>query len=624
MGIEHTAAAAPDLTGIETVEALRASKLFQAASSAEIAALAQNCRTETLAAGTIVLKEGDKADDVYLLLDGELLSYCYDDCGRELPLERLSEPNRPVGEQAFLSQDGARRSASVRAVTDCRVVRIPGSTFQRMLTRDRALGQCLRDIGTKQIRYKVSQQMALLRNLAARSEGAAGLHERTFPDGTVVFQQGEVGHELYIILSGKARVFRRDADGSIVQLSRLQAGQSFGELGLIDGKPRMATVVADGELCVLTIGQDDFHRAYHGDEQVRSHFAALRSIYRYGAFGVTVQFTAELFGRAALGTLYQLNDGRTVIAYRIIGQDIWSIQQADAPADAVQESYLDVARGVERNLLIHQVVPVGAVVKGAWLAIGRLHELVLERIPLTPAEIEAFRLRGELIEAPPVAPDDDVVVCQCMRVTHSSLVEAMAGGCQTVQALSIVTGAGTVCGGCVPGLAQLTAETLSQPVRCLDVIDRAPGVKSFRFEVPHRHDADRIRPGQHLLVEASIGGVEVRRSYTLTSPATDSDHYEITVRREPNGVMSGWLFDHVKPGTTVSILPHTGGCFVGREAPRLLVCSVGGIGVTPALGICGSAAAGGAARLIRVDYSVSSRADIICGDELRRLRSQHR
>ena len=215
-------------------------------------------------------------------------------------------------------------------MTDCRVVRVPGATLREMLTRDHALGQRLRDVGTRQIRYKVGQQ-TLLRHLAARSEGSAGVHEKTFPDGAVVFQQGEVGQELYIILAGSARVFRNEADGSIVQLSRLQAGQSFGELGLIEGKKRMATVVADGELRVLTIGQDDFHRAYHGNEQVRSHFAAVRSIYRYGGFGVTVQFTAELFDRAAIGTLYQLSDDRTVIAHRIIGEDIWSIQQADTP-----------------------------------------------------------------------------------------------------------------------------------------------------------------------------------------------------------------------------------------------------------------------------------------------------
>src|SRR5215475_5274162 len=41
--------------------------------------------------------------------------------------------------------------------------------------------------------------------------------------------------------------------------------------------------------------------------------------------------------------------------------------------------------------------------------------------------------------------------------------------------------AGTTCGACLPRLAELTAETLWQTVYCLEVIDRAPRVKSFRF-----------------------------------------------------------------------------------------------------------------------------------------------
>src|SRR5262249_25642002 len=115
----------------------------------------------------------------------------------------------------------------------------------------------------------------------------------------------------------------------------------------------------------------------------------------------------------------------------------------------------------------------------------------------------------------------------------------------------------------------------------------------------------------------------VRRSYTLTSPATERGYYEITVQREPHGVMSPWLFDYLRPGATVEILPPSGTCFFELADPRPLVCLVGGIGVTPALGICRSASAGGARRRLHIDYSVSSRADVVCGDELRALAAAH-
>jgi ferredoxin-NADP reductase/CRP-like cAMP-binding protein len=507
-------------------------------------------------------------------------------------------------------------------VTDCRLLRVPGAAFKELLERDRALGQRLREIGARQIRKKVTQQMALLRRLGAQG---AGWHEQSFADGATVCEQGELGRRLYVIIAGGARVFRTEPDGSIVQLTRLQAGQSFGELSLIDGQPRLATVVADGELSVLAIDGEDFRRAYEADAQVRGHAAALRSIYSYGLSGIVVQFAAELFDRAALGTLYRLDDGRAVVAHRIIGQDIWSIQQADAPADAVEAVFADPAQGIERTLLISGDAVVGAVIKGAWSGVGELYGRVLERAPFSPGDLEAFRRSGELLPAPvpALAPLDETILCQCMRVSRGALVTAMQDGCQTAQALSARTGAGTVCGGCLPQLAELTAETLWQIVRCLEVIERAPRVRSFRLEVPQDQRAGAIRPGQHLVVQTRIGGVDVARSYTLTSPATARDHYEITVRREPHGAMSGWLFDNLRPGASLAILPPSGTCFFELNEPRPLVCLVGGIGITPALGICRSAAAADVTRRVHVDYSASTREDIICGDELRELAAEH-
>src|SRR5262249_52264280 len=303
-------------------------------------------------------------------------------------------------------------SSSVRAVTDCRLLRVPGAAFRELLERDRALGQRLREIGARQIRNKVTQQMALLRRLGAQG---AGWREQSFADGAIVCQQGEPGRQLYVIVAGGVRVFRTEPDGSIVQLARLQAGQSFSELSLIEGQPRAATVVADGELSVLTIDGEDFRRAYEADAQVRSHAAALRSLYSYGGNGIVVQFAAELFDRAALGTLYRLDDGRVVIAHRIIGQEVWSIQQADAPADAVEVIFADPAQGIERTLPISGGAVGGGVVKGAWRGVGGRYGRGLERAPLprrSAATTGSAALASEYW-AMPAAPSRNAIAAEC-------------------------------------------------------------------------------------------------------------------------------------------------------------------------------------------------------------------
>jgi ferredoxin-NADP reductase len=227
------------------------------------------------------------------------------------------------------------------------------------------------------------------------------------------------------------------------------------------------------------------------------------------------------------------------------------------------------------------------------------------------------------MESPWSASTRNPIVCECLRLERSALINAMEAGCHTVQALSMHTGAGTTCGGCLPRLAELTAETLWQTVYCLEVIDRAPRVKSFRFEVPSYHGLCQIQPGQRLIVRATIGGVDVQRPYTLTSSVTERRYYEITVQREPHGIMSNWLFDNMGPGSAVAILPPSGTCFFELHEPRPLVCLVGGIGITPALGICRSATASGARRRVHVDYSVSTRSEMVCAEELSQLASQH-
>ena len=98
--------------------------------------------------------------------------------------------------------------------------------------------------------------MALLRQLATRTDDHAGLHEVNFQDGAIVCRQGGRARSLCHSCrqrQGFARARRHDRSAV-----RLQTGQSFGELGLIDGRPRAANVVAEGGLRVLTISGEDF------------------------------------------------------------------------------------------------------------------------------------------------------------------------------------------------------------------------------------------------------------------------------------------------------------------------------------------------------------------------------
>lgn len=74
--------------------------------------------------------------------------------------------------------------------------------------------------------------------------------------GTALLVQGDVGTSFYALSSGSVRVERQGPGGEIQPLARLAAGSFFGEMALLSGEPRAASVVAEAECEVLEIRAD--------------------------------------------------------------------------------------------------------------------------------------------------------------------------------------------------------------------------------------------------------------------------------------------------------------------------------------------------------------------------------
>jgi CRP/FNR family cyclic AMP-dependent transcriptional regulator len=74
-----------------------------------------------------------------------------------------------------------------------------------------------------------------------------------FMDGATLVKQGEIGDSFYVVLTGQAKVV---ANGRTV--NHLLPGDHFGEISLLDGGPRTASVVAETEMTLVLITQKDF------------------------------------------------------------------------------------------------------------------------------------------------------------------------------------------------------------------------------------------------------------------------------------------------------------------------------------------------------------------------------
>ncbi|MBZ2168628.1 Crp/Fnr family transcriptional regulator [Marinobacter sp. F4216] len=80
----------------------------------------------------------------------------------------------------------------------------------------------------------------------------------TYGKNSIIVTEGELSHSLYVILQGEVIAYVSDEDGNINIVNRLNEGDYFGELSLIDGGPRSASVEAVTQCQMLILSRTDF------------------------------------------------------------------------------------------------------------------------------------------------------------------------------------------------------------------------------------------------------------------------------------------------------------------------------------------------------------------------------
>jgi len=135
---------------------------------------------------------------------------------------------------------------------------------------------------------------------------AAQLEEVQVPEGQVLFNYGEPGDCLYVIRSGKAEVFFKDDTGTRIVLEVAGSGDVVGELSLLDGGPRTASVVVTEKLDALRLDRTDL------DQFLRTHPAA--AIDLMSSMGRRLRVSAErLRHTASRNVNVEAEDKRTTV-----------------------------------------------------------------------------------------------------------------------------------------------------------------------------------------------------------------------------------------------------------------------------------------------------------------------
>src|SRR4051812_11138332 len=86
------------------------------------------------------------------------------------------------------------------------------------------------------------------------------LHPRLFALDDALLHAARPGDEVFILRSGTVRVFHEEESGAKVVLAVLGKGELVGEMSVVDGRGRSASVIAQEETRTLAMNRDDFWR----------------------------------------------------------------------------------------------------------------------------------------------------------------------------------------------------------------------------------------------------------------------------------------------------------------------------------------------------------------------------
>jgi len=187
----------PDLSDI-----LAHCELFTSLSRADCQLIAAGCKTRTITDGSLLLSEGDRGDEMYVLIDGVLEVFKQTD-GDEVILQRHEETGAHTGEMALLESSDAIRRASVRSLGDSQVLVVSKAVFLQAMQLNPAIEEHMTIVHHRQNKQlSLVEQSVMYRALALFDQEHGWSREEHFDPGQVIVAEGDPPSAVYVVRSG--------------------------------------------------------------------------------------------------------------------------------------------------------------------------------------------------------------------------------------------------------------------------------------------------------------------------------------------------------------------------------------------------------------------------------------
>lgn len=148
---------------------------------------------------------------------------------------------------------------------------------------------------------------------------------RSFKKNTIIINEGDEASTFFIIITGAIKVFLSNEEGKEIIINAQGPGDHFGELALLDGAPRSASVITTEKSTIGVISKEDFHHVLSRNTDLALNLIReLTRRVRFLSDNVRTLALMDVYGRVAkvLLGMAQEEDGKMVINNRPTQQDI--------------------------------------------------------------------------------------------------------------------------------------------------------------------------------------------------------------------------------------------------------------------------------------------------------------
>lgn len=335
---------------------LSTSALFDGLSPGAFVDLDDHVAETTVAAGEIVVRRGDPSDSLYVVAAGALDVVLESETG----VQRLSTLTRGsvVGEIGVLS--GETRSATVRAARRTTLVSLSAEGFRKLLAEHPRQADALAERAADRLRrtqliehftalFGVSDD-AVLRDVERLMEWVS------ISAGRLLFEIGAEGDAAYLVASGRLGVYQPGATGAEIQIGQVGRGEIVGELALLDGGPRSASVYAIRDTKLIRFSRAAYDELLH----------------RYPHIGLAVAKTALGRQRRALRAQ---GDQRRSFVLVAASPDVDLSELARPLVDALPDARIVTSEDIDREIGREGMAQIGDDVAGALRLSYHLEEL---------------------------------------------------------------------------------------------------------------------------------------------------------------------------------------------------------------------------------------------------------